>query len=136
MIRGGHIDISMLGALQVSSNGDLASWIVPGKMVKGMGGAMDLVSAPGTKVIVTMDHVAKNGSPKILDECTFPLTGKRVVDRIITDLGVFDCNKEKGGRLMLVEIANGLTVDDIRNVTACDFDIADPLLSMNPEENN
>ena len=136
MIRGGHVNLTMLGGLQVSSNGDLANWIVPGKMVKGMGGAMDLVSAPGTKVIVTMDHIAKNGSPKIVDECTLPLTGKCVVDRIITDICVFDCNKEMGGGLTLVEIANGLTVDDIRNVTACDFHVADPLVFMDPGANN
>lgn len=124
MIRGGHINLTILGGLQVSSKGDLANWIIPGKMVKGMGGAMDLVSAPGAKVVVTMDHVAKHGSPKILEECSLPLTGKRVVDRIITDMCVFDCDNVQGV-LTLVEIAAGLTVEDIKNATqivpTCNF---------------
>jgi 3-oxoacid CoA-transferase len=130
MIRGGHVNLTILGGLQVSKSGDLANWIIPGKLVKGMGGAMDLVSAPGAKVVVTMDHVSKNGSPKILEECSLPLTGRRVVDRIITDMCVFDCDNDGGGGLTLVEIAAGLTVEDIRNTTGCDFKVADPLPLM------
>jgi 3-oxoacid CoA-transferase len=124
MIRGGHVDLTLLGGLQVSAMGDLASWIVPGKIIKGMGGAMDLVGAPRSRVVVTMDHLAKDGSPKILDQCLLPLTGHAVVDRIITDFGVFDCDKRGGTGLTLVEIAPGLTVDDVRNATGCDFKVA------------
>jgi len=123
MIRGGHIDLTMLGALQCSASGDLANWIVPGALVKGMGGAMDLVCAPGSRVVITMDHTAKNGSPKILDRCTLPLTGHNVVDRIITDMGVFDCDKYGGTGLTLVEIAPGITVEDVRKATGCDFKV-------------
>ncbi|CAB9515339.1 Succinyl-CoA:3-ketoacid coenzyme A transferase 1, mitochondrial [Seminavis robusta] len=123
MIRGGHIDLTILGGLQCSAAGDLASWIVPGKILKGMGGAMDLVGAPNSKVVVTMDHTAKDGSPKIMEECSLPLTGRQVVDRIITDMGVFDCNKEPGGGLTLVEIAPGISVDDVRKATGCDFKV-------------
>ncbi len=133
MIRGGHVNLTILGGLQVSSNGDLANWIIPGKMVKGMGGAMDLVSAPGAKVVVTMDHCAKDGSPKLLEECSLPLTGRRVVDRIITDLCVFDCDNVNGG-LQLIEIAPGLTVEDIKKVTGCSFKVADPLILMLEED--
>jgi 3-oxoacid CoA-transferase len=130
MIRGGHIDLTILGGLQVSQDGDLANWIVPGKICKGMGGAMDLISSPGTKVVVTMDHVAKDGSPKILEGCTLPLTGKRVVDRIITDLGVFDCDKKGQGGLTLIEIAAGVTVEDIQSRTGCDFKLASEMLPL------
>ena len=126
MIRGGHIDLTILGGMEVSSSGDLASFFIPGKLLKGMGGAMDLVSSPST-VIVTMEHTARNGSPKILKKCNLPLTGKAVVDKIITEMCVFECDKRglnKGG-LTLIELASGVTVDDVRAATDCEFDIVD-----------
>ena len=120
MIRGGHIDLSILGAMQVSESGDLANWMIPGKMVKGMGGAMDLVAGV-KRVVVVMDHTSKNGDPKLLHECSLPLTGQGVVDMVITNLGVFEID-ENG--MKLTELAPDVTVEDVKASTEANFEVA------------
>jgi len=122
MIRGGHINLSILGAMQVAENGDLANWMIPGKMVKGMGGAMDLVAGV-KRVVVVMEHTAK-GKPKLLKRCTLPLTGTRVVDLVITDLGVFEIDKNGDGEMTLVELADGVTLDQIAESTEAAYRVA------------
>ncbi|UXM95332.1 3-oxoacid CoA-transferase subunit B [Bartonella sp. HY329] len=122
MIRGGHMNLSILGAMQVSQSGDIANWMIPGKMVKGMGGAMDLVAGV-KRVVVVMEHEAK-GQPKLLKQCNLPLTGARCVDLVITDLGVFEVARHGAAKMTLIELADDVSIDEIKAKTEAEFDVA------------
>ena len=122
MIRGGHIDLTVLGAMEVAANGDIANWMIPGKMIKGMGGAMDLVAGV-KKIIVVMDHTSKAGDPKFIPECTLPLTGTNVVDMIITNLGVFH-RRDHSSPFSLIELAPGVSIEDIAASTTAAYEVA------------
>ena len=122
MIRGGHIDLTVLGAMEVAENGDIANWMIPGKMIKGMGGAMDLVAGV-KKIIVVMDHTAKDGSPKFIPSCTLPLTGQNVVDMIVTNLGVFH-RPDHESAFRLIELAPGITAEEIAEKTTAKYEVA------------
>jgi 3-oxoacid CoA-transferase subunit B len=123
MIRGGHIDLAILGAMQVAANGDLANWMVPGKMIKGVGGAMDLVAGV-RQVVVVMEHTEKTGAPKLLDRCALPLTGARVVDLVISDLAVFQLDKKGSAAPKLLELAEGVALEEVRAKTGAAFEAA------------
>ncbi|WP_191561256.1 CoA transferase subunit B [Metabacillus idriensis] len=125
MIRGGHIDLAILGGMEVSEQGDLANWMIPGKMVKGMGGAMDLVNG-ARRIIVIMEHVNKYGESKVKKECSLPLTGKQVVNRLITELAVFDF---ADGSMELVELQNGVTIEEVKEKTEASFTISQSLMT-------